>query len=292
MPQGGRSSADSRWTSSRRSGPRSPGGWRRSATSSSRWSTTTWTSGAASSSGACRPISPTATWPPATAGVTAAPRASEPADEAGPRPTPTGGKATRPVLASRRRCAGILGAGALLAALAATGCARGGPPVAAATAPPLWRMQAREGAPGSGWLFGSVHAGLDPAEKLPPVVERAWASADVLAIEIDVTARWASLRELYAASALLPGDGTIEALLGLLAGQDPSRGGRAPGAGLEARFLESARQRAMPVVELEQPAEQVDALAGIGLRAQADWLWRRFESIRHGDGLAEAIVAA
>lgn len=195
--------------------------------------------------------------------------------------------------------------------------------MAAATAPPLWRMQAREGAPGSGWLFGSVHAGLDPAEKLPPVVERAWASADVLAIEIDVTARWASLRELYAASALLPSDGTIEALLGadragqirehfgigearwsrlrrlapwallaLLAGQDPSRGGRAPGAGLEARFLESARQRAMPVVELEQPAEQVDALAGIGLRAQADWLWRRFESIRHGDGLAEAIVAA
>ena len=48
----------------------------------------------------------------------------------------------------------------------------------------------------------------------------------------------------------------------------------------------------MPIVELEQAGEQVEALAGAGLEAQADWLWRRIESKRRGDGLAEAIVTA
>ncbi len=154
-------------------------------------------------------------------------------------------------------------------------------------------------------------------------MERAWARADVLAIEIDVVARWAQLRDLFAAAALLPDNDTIESLLGAgraarirehfgieetrwarlrrlapwallatLAGQDPLRRERSARPGIEPRFIESARHRAMPIVELEQAGEQVDALAGIGLDAQAAWLWRRFESMQRGDGLADATIAA
>lgn len=216
----------------------------------------------------------------------------------------------------------MLGAGVVLAALAAPGCASLRPLDEDAPGPPLWRLQHGD-APGSGWLFGSVHAGLDADERLPPAVEAAWARADVLAIEIDVMARWSQLRDLYAAAAPLPGDDTIEGLLGadraaairthfdideprwarlrrlapwallaLLAGHEASIAARTARPGLEARFLEEARRRAMPIVELEQAGEQVEALAGARLEAQADWLWRRFESMRAGERLAEAIVAA
>ena len=262
-------------------------------------------------------------WPPATAGVTAAPRASEAvAGATGPHPPPATREAARDILASRRRCAGILGGAAALAILSAAGCAQSPPSPGAMHGPPLWRMRHQDGA-GSGWLFGSVHAGLEADERLPPGVEAAWARADVLAIEIDVMARWRQLRGLYAAAALLPGEDTIEGLIGtgraaairthfdidearwaklrrlapwallaVLAGHDAAGGARPAPRGLEARFLEEARRRAMPIVELEQAGEQVEALAGAGLEAQADWLWRRIESMRRGDGLAEAIVTA
>lgn len=189
--------------------------------------------------------------------------------------------------------------------------------------PPLWRLAARPGGAGSGWLFGSVHAGLAAAEPMPPAVERAWAAADVLAIEIDVVARWAQLRELFAQAALLPGTDTIEAVIGTarateirahfgfddarwaklrrlapwalavtLAGQDPQQRQYTGGHGIETHFIEDARRRAMPIVELEQAGEQVAALAGGSLESQAAWLWQRFESMRRREGLAAATLAA
>ncbi len=222
------------------------------------------------------------------------------------------------VSALRRRCLLAIAAGIALGA-------RAQPPArsAAHAGPALWRVRAPAGAAGSGWLFGSVHAGLDAAEPLPSLVDQAWARADVLAIEIDVVARWAQLRELYAAAALLPGEDTIEALLGpdragrirayfgfddarwaglrrlapwallaILDGEDPRHERRTTRHGIEARFLESARRRALPIVELEQAGEQVAALAGASLEAQAAWLWRRFESMARDEGLGAAIVAA
>ncbi len=217
----------------------------------------------------------------------------------------------------------MLGAGAALAALGFTACAHRPPPGSATIGPPLWRITPRQGAAGSGWLFGSVHAGLTAAEGVPPAVERAWAGADVLAIEIDVVARWAQLRDLFAQAALLPGTDTIEALLGAaraaeirahfdfgparwdrlrrlapwalavtLAGQDPLRHRRTGPEGIETRFIDEARRRAMPIVELEQAGEQVAALAGGSLESQAAWLWRRFEAMRRDEDLAAATVAA
>lgn len=202
-------------------------------------------------------------------------------------------------------------------------CAHRGQPGPTPAGPPLWRLTPRPGGAGSGWLFGSVHAGLAAAEAAPPAVERAWAAAEVLAIEIDVVARWAQLRELFAQAALLPATGTIEALIGTaraaeirdhfefddarwarlrrlapwalavtLARQDPLRRERAGHDGIETRFIDDARRRALPIVELEQAGEQVAALAGGSLESQAAWLWRRFEAMRRDENLAAATLAA
>lgn len=231
-----------------------------------------------------------------------------------------------PISRSRRRCVGALAAGPALGALGPLGiaaCAHRGQPSPTPASPPLWRLAPPPGGTGAGWLFGSVHAGIAVAEAMPSTVERAWAAADVLAIEIDVAARWTQLRDLFAQAALLPGTDTIEGLLGAtraaeirehfgfddarwlglrrlapwalavtLAGNDPLRRERTGGQGIETRFIDSARSRAMPIVELEQAGEQVTALAGGSLEAQAAWLWRRFEAMRRQEDLAAATLAA
>ena len=230
--------------------------------------------------------------------------------------------AARPVSPARRRSIGVLAAGAALAALGVSACAHRPPSGPAVAGPPLWRI-GRPGSAGSGWLFGSVHAGLAADEPLPPAIERAWADADVLAIEIDSAARWSQLRDGFAAAALLPGTDTIETLIGAghaaairahfglddarwaglrrlapwallvtLAGEDPLRRERPGSRGIEARLLDAARGRSMSIVELEQVDEQVDALAGASLEAQAAWLLRRFEAMRRNEDLAGAIIAA
>lgn len=200
-------------------------------------------------------------------------------------------------------------------------CASHGTVQPAAALPPLWRIDPQPRAPAGGWLFGSIHAGLERDEPWPPELARAWQAADMLAIEIDVGARRTELRSGFAAAARLPAGMTIESLVGeraadeirrlgdfgperwerlrrlapwalasILAGQDRSAGENRDG--VEARLLASAQARALPVAELEQVAEQVDALAGSRLEAQAAWLLHRVATLRQGDATAAAVVAA
>lgn len=151
----------------------------------------------------------------------------------------------------------------------------------------------REDAPGRIVLLASVHAGLARFYPLPDPIERAFARAARLIVEIDVAARGPEIRAAATAHALLPGGATLRTALRpqtlealrrafhdrpwvlaerarlqpwawtlLLPDADDERLGTDPREGVEAHLIARARARGLPVIELEAADAQVRAFAG------------------------------
>lgn len=210
----------------------------------------------------------------------------------------------------RRR---LLAAAALAAAaLGTAGCAYRYRPFSR-YAPMLWRVRRGDRA-GSAWLFGAIHAGLDQFYPLPDAVESAWRGASQLAVELDVIRRWQELRAAFGEVSLLAEGTMIEDLIGepaarairdhfaftdadwtrlrrlrpwaltlSLANPVEREAGARSSLGVDSFFLKRARERRLPITELEQPSEQVHAFAGGSDSEQVDHLLARFEQLRRWD---------
>ena len=176
--------------------------------------------------------------------------------------------------------------------------------------PPLYRLNGPADAPGAGWLLGTVHAPRPDLLPLPAAVAERLDAADMLAVELDVARRAADLHAAFTARAVLPGEQTLEqwlsapairtlrrrfslgdtrwralrrlqpwaftrALHGTNRKQRPARA-----ISLERHLLAVAKRQNKPVLELEQPSAQVDALAG----GSIDWQARLLEARAGDDG--------
>lgn len=188
--------------------------------------------------------------------------------------------------------------------------------------PPLYRINAPADAPGAGWLLGTVHAPRPDLLPLPAAVSERLAAADVLAVELDVARRAADLHAAFTRRAVLPGEQTLEqwlspaairalrqrfsltdtrwralrrlqpwALTRALHGTD-RRQRPAGSISLERHLLKVARQQNKPVLELEQPAAQVDALAGGSIQWQAELLEMRATDKRFWNNNLDRLVSA
>lgn len=233
---------------------------------------------------------------------------------------------------------GLLRAAALVAAggvLPLAGCAWRSLPWLA-YAPPLWRLDPPgvHGA-GAGWLLGTLHAGLARQYPWPDAVEHAWRHTRTLAIELDAGLHAATLRAAFAERALLPDGGTLEdrvdagelralrwqfgwhdaqwrglrrlqpwALALQMPDPDEERVETRREHGMEHHLLARARAEGRPVLELETPLEQVEALAGGSfelrwaavraraqrVRARADTGARLLAAWRTGDAAALGVL--
>ncbi len=159
-------------------------------------------------------------------------------------------------------------------------------------APPLFELS-REGAPGRVVLLGTVHAGLPRFFPLPDRVERAFAGARRLLVEIDPDAQAEAIRAHGAALGVLPPGESLDTVLRpetlralrdayhdrpwalhamrrlrpwalalQLPDLDDERMGADPREGLERHLIDRARARGLPLVELERADVQVRAFAG------------------------------
>ena len=159
-------------------------------------------------------------------------------------------------------------------------------------APPMLEVS-REGAPGRVVLLGTVHTGLPRFYPLPPAVERAFADARRLLVEIDTEAQAEAIRAAGVEFGVLPPGRTLAmvlrpstmsalreayrdrpwdlnamrrlrpwALALQLPDLDDERMGAESRDGLERHLIGRARARPIPVVELERADAQVRAFAG------------------------------
>ncbi len=159
-------------------------------------------------------------------------------------------------------------------------------------APPLLALE-RPDAPGRIALLGTVHAGLPRFYPLPAPVERAFADATRLLVEVDADARAPTIRAVGAELGVLPDGVTLETVLKpatlralraahrdrpwelhalrrlqpwalalLLPDLDDERMGTDARDGLERHLIGRARARGLPVIELERADAQVRAFAG------------------------------
>lgn len=159
-------------------------------------------------------------------------------------------------------------------------------------APPMLEL-AREGAPGRALLLGTVHAGLPRFYPLPPQVERAFAVARNLLVEIDTDAQADAIRMAGVELGVLPDGETLATVLRPstmralrdayrdrpwdlhamrrlrpwalalhLPDLDDERMGAESRDGLERHLIGRARTRPIPVIELERADAQVRAFAG------------------------------
>jgi len=142
-------------------------------------------------------------------------------------------------------------------------------------------------------LLGTVHAGLQRFYPLPDPVERAFAGARRLLVEIDVPAQAAAIRAAARDYALLPEGMTLDDLLQpetkralrrafhgrpwalrdvqrlqpwalalLLPNADDVVLDADPRDGVDLHLIRRARARGLPVIELEAPQAQLRAFAG------------------------------
>lgn len=174
-----------------------------------------------------------------------------------------------------------------------------------AAAQPIFLWHASRG-PAEVWLLGSVHAGQEDFYPLDARIEAAFAAADTLACEVDLTdpakaarasllamqrgsypagetlrdhlsaATWDSLAAHLAAQSLplsmferfKPSMAAV--MLGMM---EMKRAGLDPEQGIDRHLLERAHADSLPVVDLETVQQQIDALFG------------------HDDGVEELILA-
>lgn len=159
-------------------------------------------------------------------------------------------------------------------------------------APPCLELS-RDGQPGRLVLLASVHTGLARFYPLPEPIERAFARADRLLVEIDVAGRAPEIRAAAARYARLPDGATLREVLRpqtwdalrrafhaqpwvlaerarlqpwawalLLPDADDERLGADPRDGVDAHLIARARARGLEVVEMEAADIQVRAYAG------------------------------
>lgn len=145
------------------------------------------------------------------------------------------------------------------------------------------------------WLLGSVHVGAEDFYPLDPRIEAAFASADTLACEIDLTdpAKAAKASLLAMQKGSYPAGETLREHVGeeiwqalatqveaqglplsmferfkpsmaaiMLAMMEMQRAGLDPDQGIDRHLLTRARQDSLPVVDLETVEQQIDAIFG------------------------------
>ncbi len=188
--------------------------------------------------------------------------------------------------------------------------------------PLLWRV---DGFGRHGWLFGSLHFGKADFYPLPVAVRHAFAAADTLAVEINLLAHDPAvagerLRQLgfYAR----PGEDLRHALsaagwrrlahaarqLGLpldylqrqrpwlaaltLSDQLFQQAGLSGQLGSDMHFLQQARERGMPVVELESLQQQLDLLATLPRGEQLALLGQTLSDTHQGEDYVDQVVNA
>ena len=165
-----------------------------------------------------------------------------------------------------------------------------------------WRVTGTDG--GTLYLVGTVHAARPDFYPLPTAIDKAFADAEVLALEIDM-----STVTPAAASSYTKGHGylgamqTLDQLLGAddwthvvewgrklgvpsgalkrmkpwlagitLAALEMQHQGLDPGLGMDRHFTARAMKRRMPVVGLETLEQQLGALSGLSMKTQVAFL--------------------
>ena len=179
-----------------------------------------------------------------------------------------------------------------------SGCAYNSTPFSSYE-PLIFKVQARDSnSRGQVYLFGSIHAGFSRFYPLPQKVEQAWSNCEALAVELDIGARHQSLREAFSTRVLLSTGETLDELLSQsevatirrlmgydyqdwqklrrlqpwaltlnLFSKNESTAGPQQGLGIDLYFLRRAQQSRRPIIELEEPQDQIEAFAG-GTRAE------------------------
>ncbi|MGE4553799.1 MAG: TraB/GumN family protein [Desulfovibrionaceae bacterium] len=183
----------------------------------------------------------------------------------------------------------------------------------------LWKVT-RPGRPGAVWLLGSVHFASPSSYPLCPVVERAFARADELMVELDIDRRQNEAARLLTAHGyypegqpglsrvLTPRHRELLARLGvraealerfrpwyvalLLQAQRLDRLGYKADWGVDAALLARAHARGMAIVELETVPEQFALLESLAALDEQDFLTQSLEELDHMDELAREVYDA
>jgi uncharacterized protein YbaP (TraB family) len=188
--------------------------------------------------------------------------------------------------------------------------------------PAAWHVSDEQG--GELWLLGSVHYLRETDHPLPAVVDELYASADALAMELDLDdLDPAELQGTFLAAAMLSPGRTLEDVLGsevyrhararsqalgielrLLAQFEPwlvavtlmdvgmTQMGFRPEHGLEQTLLRRAQADAKPVRGLESLATQVDVFDGLPMDAQRALLEQTLAELESPSEMMHELVAA
>lgn len=151
------------------------------------------------------------------------------------------------------------------------------------------------------YLLGSIHVARPDMYPLPEVMEQSFAASDVLVVEVDVDrADQAAVMDLMTRHGMYPPGQTLSssvnaATLELMRslGHEPSmydamrpwmvvmniqmmefmKLGYNPEQGVDQHFMTEARQRSMPVEELESMERQIELLAGMSASDEDGFLY-------------------
>jgi uncharacterized protein len=176
---------------------------------------------------------------------------------------------------------------------------------------------------GSAYLFGAIHLGLGRFYPLPDFVEQAWRRSDCLAVELDIAARFESLREAFSKRVLLAEGESLDDLLDpaeiqkiknlmRFDHQDWSRlrrlqpwalslnlfnrieaiAGPRASLGIDMFFLRRAKAQTVKIAELEDPQDQVEAFAGGSRAEQLEQLRARLQQVANYQRGTELIINA
>lgn len=152
----------------------------------------------------------------------------------------------------------------------------------------LWRVRSGTA---TAYILGSVHIAHEDAYPLPEVMEQAFQASDVLAVEVDITTRDSQAREQLRKKLMEYPDGGLLAdslspmalrvlerqgldaaaynstrpfgLAMLLQQQAYEELGFTAELGIDYHFLKQAKERTMPVKELEGTEEQLDVIRAL-----------------------------
>lgn len=179
-----------------------------------------------------------------------------------------------------------------------------------------WRVAGADG--GTAYLVGTIHAARESMYPLPEPIERAFADADVLVVEVDLSvADPLSAQRISMEHGLFPRDGSLRAQLGTatwtrtaawaaahgiperrlermrpwlaaitLVSLEIQQLGLDPELGVERHLTARARTRGMRIVELESVSQQLSTLAALPPATQVAFLEG---SIPDGDGFAASV---
>ncbi len=169
------------------------------------------------------------------------------------------------------------------------------------------------------WLFGSIHFAAPEAYPLCPPVQQAFARADALAVELDTEARAAEVQDVVMRTAFLPKGQRLSDQLSpeikelianqgidlflyqafrpwyfsvLLQVQKFMALGYLPEYGLDLHFLARARERGMPILELETVAEQMGLLKSLAEQNTDAYMRQFLLELAEVDELAHSVFDA